>query len=46
MTAVESLHSLSNLKLVGIFDYMEDTVFMIKRNQTIYTKILDLQKDI
>ena len=25
MTAIESMHSLSNLKYVGIFDYIEDS---------------------
>ena len=40
MTAIESMHSLSNLKNVDTFDYMEDTVFMIKRNQAIYTEIV------
>ena len=29
MTAIESLHFLSNLKYVGI-SYIEDTLFMIK----------------
>ena len=38
MTTIESVPSLSNLKYVGIFDYLEDMVFMIKRNQTIYTR--------
>ena len=44
MTAIESMHSLSNLKYIGIFDYIEDTVFMIKRNQAIYTRIVYFQK--
>ena len=34
------MHSFSNLKYVGIFDCIEDKVFMIKRNQTIYTRIV------
>ena len=46
MTAIESMHSLSNLKYVGIFNYIEDTVFMIKRNQAIYTRLVYVQKDI
>ena len=31
MTAGQSIHSLYNLKYVGIFDYIDDTVFMIKK---------------
>ena len=46
MTAVESMHSVSNSKYVGIFDYIEDTVFMIKRSQAIYTRIVYFQKGI
>ena len=29
MTATESMHSLLNLKYVGLFDYIEETIFMI-----------------
>ena len=36
MTAIEPMHSLSNLKYIGIFDYIEDTV----RIQIIYTRIV------
>ena len=36
MTATESMYSLPNLKHVGIFDYMEDTI----RIQTIYTTMV------
>ena len=32
MTASEPMHSSSNLKYLGIFDYMGYTVFIIKRN--------------
>ena len=32
MTANEPMHSSSNLKYLGIFDYTGYTVFMIKRN--------------
>ena len=39
MTAIESVHSLLNLKYAGIFSYMNDTVFMIKRNKEIYIRI-------
>ena len=46
MTTTESMHFLLNLKYVGIFDYIEDTVFMTKRNQTIYTRIVYFQKGI
>ena len=46
MDVIDSVHSLSNLKYVGIFDYIEDTVFMIKRNQRIYTRIVYFQKGI
>ena len=42
MTAIESMHSLSNLKYVGIFNYIEDTV----RIRTIYTRIVYFLKDI
>ena len=43
MTAVKSTHSFPNLNYAGIFDYIEDTAFMIKRNQTIYTRIVYFQ---
>ena len=43
MTVTESMHSLSNLKYVGIFDNIEETVFMIKRNQAICTRIVYFQ---
>ena len=46
MTAIELMHSLSNLKYVGIFDYMEDKVFMIKINQVIYTGTVYFRKGI
>ena len=46
MTAIEPMYYLSNLKDVGIFDYIEDTVFMIKRKQAIYTRIAYFQKGI
>ena len=44
MTATESMHSLSNLKYVGTFDYIEDAVFMIKRKQAIYTRSVYFQR--
>ena len=28
MTAIESMHSLSNLENIGIFDYIDNTIFM------------------
>ena len=31
MTAIESMHYLSNLKYVGILDYIEDAALMIKK---------------
>ena len=40
------MYSLANLKYIGIFDYIEDTVSMIKRNQAIYTRIIYFQKNI
>ena len=47
MTATKSIHFLSNLKNVGIFDYIEDTVFMIKKKQTqecfIFKKVYNKQ---
>ena len=46
MTTIESMYSLSNLKYSGILDYIEDTVFMIKTNQVIYTRIVYFQKGI
>ena len=46
MTAIESMHSLLKLKYVGMFNYIEDTVFMIKRNQAIYTRLAYFQKAI
>ena len=36
ITAFESMYSLSNLKYIGIFDYIEPTI----RIQTIYTRIV------
>ena len=42
MTAIESTHSLSNLKYVGIFDYAEDIV----KIRIIYTRIVNLLKGI
>ena len=42
MTAIESMHSLSNLKYVGIFDYIEETV----RIRAIYTRIVSFLKGI
>ena len=42
MTAIESMHSSSNLKYVGIFDYIEDTV----RIQKFYTRIVYFLKGI
>ena len=44
MTASEFMYSLLNLKYVSILDYIEDIVFMIKENQTIYTRIVYFQK--
>ena len=44
MTAVKSIHSLSNLRYIGIFDYMEDKVFMIRINQAIHTGIVYFRK--
>ena len=35
MSTIKCMHSLLNLKYVDIFDYVEDTVFMIKRSQVI-----------
>ena len=32
--AIESMHSLSNVKCVGIFKYIKVMAFMIKRNQS------------
>ena len=46
MNEIELMHSWSNLKYVGIFDYMEDKVFMIKIKQAIYTGIVYFQKGI
>ena len=40
MNAIESMYYLSNLKYLGIFDYIEVTVSMIKRNQAIYRSIV------
>ena len=37
MTEIEFMHSFSNLKYIDIFDHIEDTIFMIKRNRAIYT---------
>ena len=42
MTAIESMHSSSNLKYVGIFDYAEDIV----KIRTIYTRIVYFLKGI
>ena len=44
MTAIEYMHFLSILKYADIFDYIEDTAFMIKRNQAIYKRIVYFQK--
>ena len=44
MNAIELMHSLSNLKYVDIFDYMEDKVIKIK--QAIYTGIVYFRKGI
>ena len=41
MTAIESMHSLLNLKCVGIFD-----IFIIKRNQAINTRTVYFEKGI
>ena len=40
MTAIKSLNAMLNLKYVGIFDSIQEKVFMIKRNQGIYIKIV------
>ena len=44
MNAIESMYYLSNLKYLGIFDYIEVTVSMIKRNQAIYRSIVFFSK--
>ena len=44
MNAIKLMHSLSNLKYVDIFDYMEDKVIKIK--QAIYTGIVYFRKGI
>ena len=46
MNAIESMYYLSNLKYVGIFGYIVNTVSMIKLNQAIYTSIVYFQKGI
>ena len=38
------MHSLPKLKYVGIFDQIEDTLFMIKINQRISTRIVYFQQ--
>ena len=38
------MHSLSNLKYVGMSDNIEGAVFMIRRNQVIYTRIVYFSK--
>ena len=40
MTAIESIHSLSNLKYVGILDYIEDTVFDKKKQTSLHKNSL------
>ena len=40
------MHSVSNLKYQGILEYLENTVFIIKRNQGIYTIIFHFQEGI
>ena len=40
MTAIESMHYLSILRYIGIFNYREDAVFVIKGNQAIYTRLV------
>ena len=42
MAAIEPMHSSSNLKYVGIFDYIQDTV----RIQKFYTRIVYFLKGI
>ena len=44
MAAIESMHCLLNLKYEGIFNYIEDAVFMIKRNHAIYIRLVYFQK--
>lgn len=39
MTAIEFMDSFSNLNYAGIFNYIEEMVFMIKINQAICTRI-------
>ena len=42
MTAIEFIHSLSNLKYVGVFNYIEDII----RIRTIYKRIVYFLKGI
>ena len=44
MTAIESMHCLSNLKYAGIFNYIEEVVFMIKKKSSNLHKINLLSK--
>ena len=44
MTTFKSMGPLSNVRYVDIFDYIKDTVFMIERNQEIYTRIVYFRK--
>ena len=46
MTAIEFMHSLSNLKYLGTFDYIEDKADMIKRIRVIYSRTIYFLKDI
>ena len=46
MTSIEAMHSFSNLKYMGIFDYIEDKAFMIKRNQVVYRRTVYFEKGI
>ena len=46
MIAIESVHYLCSLKYLSILDYIEDAIFMIRRNQEIYTRIVYIQKGI
>ena len=45
-TETEFVNSSSNLKYVGIFDYIEDMVFMTKKNKAIYARIAYFEKGI
>ena len=44
MIATKSMIYLSHLKYTVIFDYLEDKVFMMKRDQAIYIRIVYLQE--